>query len=107
MARARPITLSEFCWRGFNVVLLGVGTTRPNVAAVCRVTGHRFNVSGQASVDRLLIELVQLIEGTAPALWRRSTIDHGWYAVASDHAGRHWQVRPPTMPQGVQPALVA
>jgi hypothetical protein len=68
------------------------------------LTGQTFTVSGPAGAD-LFAVLVQLIDQAG--LWRRSTLDHGWLAVATDHAGRHWRMRPPTMPQGVPAALVA
>jgi hypothetical protein len=103
--------IAVLCYRQFNVVLLGTGTRSPIAAAVCRVTGQRFTVSGPATVAAALAELVQLIQATDRRLWCRSSVGseegRGWFAEASDQAGRHWLVRPPTIVQGVQPALVA
>jgi hypothetical protein len=102
--KQRTIMPIEVCWRGFNVIRLGVSTSAPSIVAACRLTGQTFTVTGPAHAD-LFAELVQLIDQAG--LWRRSTIDHGWLAVATDQAGRHWRMRPPTMPQGVPAALVA
>jgi hypothetical protein len=102
--KQRTIMPIEVCWRGFNVIRLGVNTSAPSIVAVCRLTGQTFTVTGPAQAD-LFAVLVQLIDQAG--LWRRSTLDHGWLAVATDQAGRHWRMRPPTMPQGVPAALVA
>lgn len=95
----RNTTPFEVMCRGYNVVVLGASTSTPSLAAVCRMTGQRFNVTGPATVAGLVNELVQLIEGTDVRLWRRSVIERGWLAVARDHAGRDWEMMPPGQDQ--------
>jgi len=102
--KQRTIMPIEVCWRGFNVIRLGVSTSAPSIVAACRLTGQTFTVTGPAQAD-LFAMLVQLIDQAG--LWQRSTTDHGWLAVATDQAGRHWRMRPPTIVLDATAALVA